>query len=118
MIDEEGMPLDSIEAEFTKERIFLKEGHRLGVKSIPYEWGRHQMGDDNKLVFHFFVGKGRPVQELLNAFQHFSGNHPNCEWGYTEEMDGHDLILHHVETWKMPAVKRLVIGVIHSWLKE
>ena len=99
------------------EVIFRKENLKEG---IDYEWATRKTGDRTDLVAHFFLGENGPNIEFFNAMQvgvKKNASHDSIvETSYTEEFDGHDLVISNVEGFKAAAIMSSIAKTIKEEL--
>lgn len=94
----------SIELEFTKEELELPEN------TVLFEWVVRQFADRHDLIFHFFLHEGSENDLFFKTLTQVVmkiGN--NAEVSYTEDFDGHDLIMCGIQPWKASALKSQIL---------
>jgi len=89
---------------------------------IEYEWAKRSVGERTDLVIHFFLGKKKPdpqfFEYLKNAAMQCIDKNSGVETAYTEEFDGHDIIVFSIEGWKASAIKNSLVSCIESQMDE
>jgi len=83
-----------------------------------YEWAKRMDGERTDLIFHFFLktGQAEPsfCERLKAAAEASVPDDCGGETLYTEELDGHDLIVYNVPGWKMSALRSGIISAIDT----
>lgn len=106
-----------IEIEFFKEKEDLP-----GYGPVAYEWACQEVFGVFRLVFHFFLGKGKEDPKFKAALQAAgeAAVTPNVipETFYTEDFDGHDLLLTGVRPHARTAIKAGVIRNLRLELEK
>lgn len=97
---------------------FEQDTLKVDPIEIEYEWGTQQMGDVTKLIFHFFMKEQEASSLLLVALEEAGAAVPNVtvDVGYTEEVDGHHLIIWPIEAWQKVAIKANVVDSVKKAL--
>jgi len=85
-----------------------------GRDPIRYEWALQQIEDNYKLVFHFFLGLGHKDVMFLAELSAIGESVTNdtattCSISYTDEFDGSDLILSHINVFAKDAIKNKIL---------
>ena len=99
----------AIELEFNKDEL------ELSGDTIPYEWVVRQFADRYDLIFHFFLHENKENAKFFKTLTEIvieSGI--NAEVSYTEDFDGHDLIMCGIQPWQADALKSQVIKGIKN----
>lgn len=85
-----------------------------GRDPIKYEWALQQIYDNYRLVFHFFLGlKHKDVTFTVAlvdvAMTMTNDTSSTYEIFYTQDFDGHDLILNKVNVFAKDAIKNKIV---------
>jgi len=103
-----------IELEFTKESAEIP-----GYGTVNFEWSLQDVFEVHRLVFHFFLGgmsEDHGFKAALQEAGESSISDPTIvETFYTEEFDGHDLVLTGVRPYAKTAIKT---SVVHNLAKK
>jgi hypothetical protein len=104
----------TIEVQFESGEIELEE------KRIKFEWAFQQVNDNRRIIFHFFLGKKAKDIDFTMAMVSAAQEIPNItfEIFYTEEFDGHDLILNNINPFAKTAIKNTVVKYLKKALTD
>lgn len=92
---------------------FKEEVLKLGENDIKYEWAVRQFGDRHDLVFHFFLGEGQENPKFFRSLTRAVVKIGiNSEVSYTEDFDGHDVVMCNIQPWQADALKSQLIRSI------
>ena len=102
------------------EVVFKREVINLPKGKVDYEWAFQTLGDQSKLVFHFFLNKGVKDEDffimLLDSVQGIPGI--TYEISYTMEVDGHDLIIFLKNAFAKEATRSCIISELTKHLTK
>jgi len=89
---------------------------------VRFEWAVRDFGDRSDLIMHFFLGQKKPVPEffevLHEALVESVPHNLKLETAYTEELDGHDVVIMDVDRWKSKAMVGFIGRSIAKRLKS
>ena len=100
-----------LDVEFSKEEL---------TKDIAYEWAIREFEGRKDLIVHFFLGQNKPDPAFFNiikeAIIQWVPNTYGVETSYTQELDGHDMVISDVVEWKIKPLMKFVINTIKEKL--
>lgn len=102
-----------MELEFKKERLCGR---------FDYEWAMRELEGGHNIIMHFFLHEKKANPEfffiLKKAVEACVPKNCKVETTYTEEFDGHDLIVSRLEGWKAQSIKDSLIKKISEDIPE
>ena len=89
---------------------------------IKFEWAVRSFGERDDLIIHFFLGQKRAVPEFFSALHaallaHVPTTH-KVETSYTDEFDGHDVVIGGIVAWKAKATVGFIAKHLLSQLSN
>lgn len=97
---------ETIEVKFEDGDIELQNGRK-----ITFQWAMQQINETRRLIFHFFLGEKRKNPDFFAAMAVAGMEIPGVtfEVFYTEEFDGHDLIINNINPFTKTAIKNTIV---------
>ena len=96
--------MSDLELKFTKGELELQDN------TMQYELVVRQFADRHDLIFHFFLGEGKENSKFFKILtQVVMAIGSNAEVSYTEDFDGHDLVMCGIQPWQAEALKSKVL---------
>jgi len=91
-----------------------------GRAPIKYEWALQQVNANNRMVFHFFLGLKRKDPDFTLALLDAVQTVTNVTYSiyYTDEFDGHDLIINNINPFAKLATHNTVVKELKKALTK
>jgi hypothetical protein len=94
---------------------FQPDTIELADRTVEYEWTTRQFGERYDLILHFFLKEDNKNTQFFQAMTKSAmDSKHNIEVSYTEDFDGHDMIVCGIQNWQAQALKNTLVSGIQK----